>query len=156
MYAGVMERIVQRTSSPLSPSTSRMVLVLINNTVAILPVALLLHKGTTTCTLKWQDPEGGLVDRVHGSPSVRRRRLHRLGGRERAVRDGHLVQVVGNVNKFIVIAVGMLAMGESSSWEAIVGCVIAISGGFSTRCRIVSTTRRAEEKARPRRRKGPA
>ena len=38
--------------------------------------------------------------------------------------------VVGNLNKFVVIAVGMLAMGESSSYEAIIGCVVAISGGF--------------------------
>ena len=37
--------------------------------------------------------------------------------------------VLGNVNKFIVIGVGMFFMHESSTWQAIVGCFIAISGG---------------------------
>ena len=37
--------------------------------------------------------------------------------------------VLGNVNKFIVIGVGMFFMHESSAWQAIVGCFIAISGG---------------------------
>ena len=37
--------------------------------------------------------------------------------------------VVGNVNKFVVILAGIVLMQEASSWQAVLGCVIAISGG---------------------------
>jgi drug/metabolite transporter (DMT)-like permease len=37
--------------------------------------------------------------------------------------------VVGNVNKFVVIFVGMAFMSDASSWQAVLGCVVAISGG---------------------------
>ena len=37
--------------------------------------------------------------------------------------------VVGNVNKFVVIFIGMAFMSEASSWQAVLGCVIAITGG---------------------------
>jgi len=37
--------------------------------------------------------------------------------------------VVGNVNKFVVIFIGIGFMQEASSWQALLGCAIAISGG---------------------------
>jgi drug/metabolite transporter (DMT)-like permease len=37
--------------------------------------------------------------------------------------------VITNLNKAVVIVVGMVFMGETSTWQAILGCSIAISGG---------------------------
>ena len=37
--------------------------------------------------------------------------------------------VVTNLNKFVVIGFGIAFLGESSSWQAIVGCTAALGGG---------------------------
>ena len=37
--------------------------------------------------------------------------------------------VLSNLNKFVVVAFGMLALREASSWQAVVGCVLALLGG---------------------------
>merc|ERR1711988_400052 len=37
--------------------------------------------------------------------------------------------VLTNLNKVIVVAIGMIYMGEASSWQAILGLTIALSGG---------------------------
>ena len=37
--------------------------------------------------------------------------------------------VVTNLNKFVVIGFGILFLGESDSWQAIVGCITALGGG---------------------------
>ena len=137
MCAGVMERIMQRRLIAVEPvDLSKMVLVLINNTVAILPVALLLlptKEYNNFHTLKWHDPEGPDSWTAYmwlALSCVVGVCIGWAGVNAQFYLTATSFMVVGNVNKFIVIAVGMLAMGESSSWEAIVGCVIAITGGF--------------------------
>jgi len=37
--------------------------------------------------------------------------------------------VLGNLNKFVVIGFGIAVLNEASSWQAIVGCMIALGGG---------------------------
>lgn len=38
--------------------------------------------------------------------------------------------VLTNVNKFAVIAFGIFVLGESRSWQAVVGCCTALGGGL--------------------------
>jgi len=40
------------------------------------------------------------------------------------------VQVLTNLNKFVVIGFGMAFLNEARTWQAYVGCVIALSGGL--------------------------
>ena len=37
--------------------------------------------------------------------------------------------VVTNLNKFVVIAFGILFLGESRTWQAVLGCCAALGGG---------------------------
>ena len=37
--------------------------------------------------------------------------------------------VLSNLNKFVVVAFGIMMLHEASSWQAIVGCTVALSGG---------------------------
>lgn len=137
MAAGVLERITQRRLIAVEPvDLSKMTLVLINNSVAILPVALLLlptKEYNQWHSLGWNDKDGpdSMVAYVWLVLScVVGICIGWAGINAQFYLTATSFMVVGNVNKFIVIAVGMIVMGESSSWEAIVGCIIAISGGF--------------------------
>jgi len=38
--------------------------------------------------------------------------------------------VLTNVNKFVVIGFGMAVLNESKTWQAYLGCLIALSGGL--------------------------
>ena len=38
--------------------------------------------------------------------------------------------VLTNTNKFAVVAFGIFVLGEARAWQAVVGCVLALSGGF--------------------------
>ena len=38
--------------------------------------------------------------------------------------------VLSNVNKFVVVGFGMVVLREAHSWQAIVGCCVALSGGI--------------------------
>ena len=37
--------------------------------------------------------------------------------------------VLSNLNKFVVVAFGMLVLSEAHSWQAVVGVCVALSGG---------------------------
>ena len=37
--------------------------------------------------------------------------------------------VLTNLNKFVVIGFGIVFLGESDSWQAILGCITALGGG---------------------------
>ena len=59
--------------------------------------------------------------------------------------------VLTNVNKFAVIAFGIFVLGESRSWQAVVGCCTALGGGlWYARARsnlAEASRRRAEQEA---------
>ena len=38
--------------------------------------------------------------------------------------------VLANLNKFVVVGFGIVVLREASSWRAILGCLIALSGGI--------------------------
>merc|ERR1711988_1994774 len=61
------------------------------------------------------------------------------------------MMVITNVNKFVVIFVGIAFMGEAKSPAAIIGCFVALGGGiFYARCRSALAARlkkEAQEKA---------
>jgi len=137
MGAGVMERIVQRRLIAVEPvDLSKMVLVLINNSVAIPLVAILLwptKEYEDWHTLKASDPDGpdnGFAYFLLVLSCFVGVAIGWAGVNAQFYLTATSFMVVGNVNKFVVIAVGMLAMNESASWQAILGCVIAVSGGF--------------------------
>ena len=45
------------------------------------------------------------------------------------------LMVLANSNKFAVVAFGIFVLGESRSWQAVLGCVVALSGGVVVRQR---------------------
>merc|ERR1712054_623043 len=67
--------------------------------------------------------------------------------------------VVGNVNKFLVIGFGMMVWHEASSWQAILGCIVAITGGVlyaRARSNLDAKLRRAKAEANESQQKAPA
>ena len=134
MVAAVLERIVQRRLIAVEPvDLSKMVLVLINNSVAILPVSLLLlptKEYDEWHTLKPSEVEHWTSWVFLGLSCVVGVCIGWAGVNAQYYLTATSFMVLGNINKFIVIAVGMLVMGESSSWEAVLGCFVAITGGL--------------------------
>lgn len=139
MASAVAERLVQRRLLAFDPvDCSKMALVVINNTVAILPVALFLLPATKEYN-SWEqlgtnspEVDGGFLPYVWLVLScVAGIAIGYAGINAQMYLTATSFMVLGNVNKFIVIGVGIAVMGESASWQAIVGCTIAITGGLA-------------------------
>jgi len=134
MVAAVLERLVQRRLIAVEPvDLSKMVLVLINNSFAIPWVALLLwptKEYDEWHTLKPEEVEHWTAWLFLGLSCVAGVCIGWAGVNAQYYLTATSFMVLGNLNKFIVIAVGMLVMGESSSWEAVLGCFVAITGGL--------------------------
>merc|ERR1719272_1412942 len=138
MVSAVGERIVERRLLAVDPvvDASKMALVLLTNLGGLFYVTFLLIP--TQETSDWDS----LVHTDEGAP----RPMYQFAllglscvagvaiGYAGINAQRHLTAtsflVVGNVNKFVVIFVGMAFMSEASSWQAVLGCIIAISGGI--------------------------
>ena len=55
--------------------------------------------------------------------------------------------VLTNLNKFIVIGFGIVFLGESDSWQAILGCITALGGGVWYAQERAALNRKKEEEA---------
>ena len=55
--------------------------------------------------------------------------------------------VVTNLNKFVVIAFGILFLGESRTWQAVLGCCAALGGGVWYAVKSKNLAKRAERRA---------
>jgi len=134
MVAAVLERLVQRRLIAVEPvDLSKMVLVLINNSLAIPYVAILLlptKEYAEWHTLKPSEVEHWTSWVFLAGSCVAGVCIGWAGVNAQYYLTATSFMVLGNLNKFIVIAVGMVAMGESSSWEAVLGCFVAITGGL--------------------------
>ena len=137
MVSAVGERIVERRLLAVDPvvDASKMALVLLTNLGGLFYVTFLLIP--TQETSDWDS----LMHTDEGAPRPMYQYVL-LGvscvagvaiGYAGINAQRHLTAtsflVVGNVNKFVVIFVGMAFMSEASSWQAVLGCIIAISGG---------------------------
>jgi len=137
MVSAVGERIVERRLLAVDPvvDASKMALVLLTNLGGLFYVTFLLIP--TQETSDWDS----LMHTDEGAPRPMYQYVLLLVSCVAGVAIGyaginaqrHLTAtsflVVGNVNKFVVIFVGMAFMSEASSWQAVLGCIIAISGG---------------------------
>lgn len=159
MTAAVFERIVERRLLAVEPvDISKMALVLITNVVAIAPVSLILwptHEAKDWPTLRMYDDDGVkqhewtaylylVLSCVVGVA------IGWAGVNAQYYLTATSFLVLGNVNKFIVIGVGMAFMGEASSWQAVVGCFIAITGGlaYASARRKLDNKKKAEAEAK--------
>jgi drug/metabolite transporter (DMT)-like permease len=137
MVSAVGERIVERRLLAVDPvvDASKMALVLLTNLGGLFYVTFLLIP--TQETSDWDS----LLHTDEGAPRPMYQYVLLLVSCVAGVAIGyaginaqrHLTAtsflVVGNVNKFVVIFCGMAFMSESSGWQAILGCIIAITGG---------------------------
>ena len=115
-----------------------MALLLIANIGALMPVAVILLPATQEYkqwhTLRADDPDGPDNPAMAYFWLVLSCILGIAIGYAGILVQSYLTatsfMVLGNVNKFIVIGVGIVSMHEAKSWEAILGCLLAIGGGL--------------------------
>jgi len=138
MVSAVLERIVERRLLAVEPvvDASKMALVLLTNLGGLFYVSFLLIP--TQEVADWDSlvhtDEGGASRPVYQYVLLLVSCLAGVaigwaGINAQRQLTATSFLVVGNVNKFCVIFVGMAFMSESSSWQAVLGCIIAISGG---------------------------
>jgi len=132
LCAAVLERLVQRTLIALDPiDVSKQGMMMINNGVG----ALLL------VPLALSPTRFGEFGHVHEIAAFEARQwalllLSCINGVAISYAAIHLqkfvsastLMVLANSNKFAVVAFGIFVLGESRSWQAVLGCVVALSG----------------------------
>eukprot|EP00928_Gymnodinium_smaydae_P025634 TRINITY_DN2035_c0_g1_i1.p1 TRINITY_DN2035_c0_g1~~TRINITY_DN2035_c0_g1_i1.p1 ORF type:complete len:353 (+),score=62.98 TRINITY_DN2035_c0_g1_i1:93-1151(+) len=131
MTLAVLERIAQRHMLAHDPvDISKQGLVLINNSVGLVLVALLAlitgetaKLGDAVAALSSLDVFYVFISCVVGIM------IGYVGIATQALISATSFMVLTNVNKFVVIGFGMVALGDSSSPQAILGCFVAILGG---------------------------
>jgi drug/metabolite transporter (DMT)-like permease len=130
MMSAVLERLLQRKMIAVQPiDVSKTGMMLLNNAVSLIPMGALLfafgeHK-------QWyQLRQMSQLDMVLLFCSC----LNAIGISYAGINAQGYVSattfmVLSNLNKFVVVGFGMLVLREASSWRAVLGCVIALSGG---------------------------
>ena len=131
MVASVLERIIQRKLIAITPiDVSKTGMMLINNAVSlVLMVPLLFWFGEQDkwYRLRQLDKTGWAL--LVGS-CVNAVAISWAGINAQSYVTATTFMVLTNVNKFVVIGFGMFVLNESRTWQAYVGCLIALSGGL--------------------------
>jgi len=134
MVAAVVERLAQRRLIAVEPvDLSKMVLVLINNAGAIPFVALLLwptHEPQDWHTMSADEVDSWTAYFFLVLSCLTGVAIGWAGVNVQYYLTATSFLVLINLNKFIVIFVAMAFMSEPSSWQSILGCMIAITGGL--------------------------
>ena len=130
MAAAVLERILQRRMIAVEPiDVSKTGMMLLNNAVALLPATALLYatgEHTRWGELRQLDAVGWAM---LGASCVNAVAISWAGINAQGYVTATTFMVLANMNKFAVIAFGVAFLHEARSWQAIAGCVIALSGG---------------------------
>ena len=131
MVSAVLERLLQRKMIAVQPiDVSKTGMMLLNNACALVPMGMLLvffgehHKWHLLRQLSAFD--GGLLF----FSCINAIGISYAGINAQGYVSATTFMVLSNLNKFVVIAFGMIVLREASSWQAIVGCLMALSGGL--------------------------
>ena len=130
MIFSVLERLLQRKMIALEPiDVSKTGMMMLNNAFALIPMGLLLYaKGEHR---QWHQlrqlagPQWALL----GLSCVNAVGISWAGINAQVYVTATTFMVLTNLNKFVVIGFGMFILHESRSWQAVCGCVVALSGG---------------------------
>jgi len=148
MIFGVSERLLQRKMIAVDPiDVSKTGMMLLNNTVSLLPIGLMIVlTGEYRHWRKFYKLEATswlllLLSCVNAVG------ISWAGINCQAYVTATTFMVLGNLNKFLVIAFGMVVLHESKSVASIVGCCVALGGGvIYARARANLATRGREYK----------
>jgi len=131
MVSAVLERLLQRKMIAVEPiDVSKTGMMLLNNAVALIPMGMLLYffgeheKWHLFRNFSYAD--GMLL----GCSCINAIGISYAGINAQAYVSATTFMVLANLNKFVVIAFGIVVLREASSWQAILGCVLALSGGI--------------------------
>jgi len=149
MIASVVERVLQRKMIAVDPiDVSKTGMMLLNNSVALLPMTVLLAA--------FGEPQKWYLVRemtphqwaLLVASCVNAGAISWAGINAQGYVTATTFMVLTNVNKFAVIAFGIFVLGESRSWQAVVGCCTALGGGLlyaRARSQLSEAPRRARE-----------
>jgi len=131
MTSAVLERLLQRKMIAVEPiDVSKTGMMLLNNAVALIPMGLLLYffgeheKWYLFRNFSYTDAM------LLGCSCINAIGISYAGINAQAYVSATTFMVLANLNKFVVIAFGVVVLREASSWQAILGCVLALSGGI--------------------------
>jgi len=131
MISAVLERLLQRKMIAVQPiDVSKTGMMLLNNACALVPMGLLLvffgehHKWHVLRQLSAFD--WGLLF----ASCINAVGISYAGINVQGYVSATTFMVLSNLNKFVVIGFGIVALREASSWRAILGCMMALSGGI--------------------------
>jgi len=149
MITSVVERVLQRKMIAVDPiDVSKTGMMLLNNSVALLPMTVLLAA--------FGEPQKWYLVRemtphqwaLLVASCVNAGAISWAGINAQGYVTATTFMVLTNVNKFAVIAFGIFVLGESRSWQAVVGCCTALGGGLlyaRARSQLSEAPRRARE-----------
>ncbi len=150
MTSAVLERVLQRKMIAVSPiDVSKGGMMLLNNAISLLPMgAFLVYLGEHRKWARLRELSPADLALL-GASCVNAVGISYSGINAQAYVSATTFMVLSNVNKFVVVGFGIVVLHEASSWEAIAGCFVALSGGlWYAQARSAEATRRAAASAR--------
>jgi len=130
MVSAVLERLLQRKMIAVEPiDVSKGGMMLLNNAFALVPMGALLvyfgehHKWARLRSMSASDGALLFVSCVNAVG------ISYAGINAQGYVTATTFMVLSNLNKFVVVAFGMVVLREASSWQAVVGCTAALLGG---------------------------
>jgi len=131
MIAAVLERLVQRKLIAINPiDVSKTGMMLINNAASLLlMVPLLFWFGEHDKWYRFRSLNRTGMTLLVAS-CVNAVAISWAGINAQGYVTATTFMVLTNLNKFVVIGFGMAFLNEARTWQAYVGCVIALSGGL--------------------------
>ena len=133
MVVGVAERLMQRKLLAVEPiDVNKPGLMFINNAVSLLPMCIVLSLSHEI--QRWQKELGRLTLGDYGLlflSCINGVAISWAGINVQSYVSATTFTVLANLNKFVVVAFGMLVLNEASSVQSVVGCSFALLGGFA-------------------------
>jgi len=131
MVASVLERIIQRKLIAITPiDVSKTGMMLLNNAVSLLLMApVVCWFGEHTKWHRFRSLDTTAMALLVGS-CVNAVAISWAGINAQGYVTATTFMVLTNLNKFVVIGFGMAVLNEARTWQAYVGCLVALSGGL--------------------------
>jgi len=130
MLSAVLERLLQRKMIAVEPiDVSKGGMMLLNNAVSLLPMGtVLVYFGEHQKWARMRQLTGADLTMLLVS-CINAVGISYAGINAQGYVSATTFMVLSNLNKFVVVAFGIMVLHEASSWQAIAGCTIALSGG---------------------------
>jgi len=131
MVSAVLERLLQRKMIAVEPiDVSKGGMMLLNNAASLVPMGALAayfgehHRWALLADVSGADLSLLLVSCVNAVG------ISYAGINAQGYVSATTFMVLSNLNKFVVVAFGIVVLREANSWQAVVGVCIALSGGI--------------------------